>query len=138
MTCLSPQRVSPSAPLTSAKDPAFSQIKGLTGSQLKEGLPLDQSVSGKENLDPRLPWDASRCTSHMTLGSHAHTLVSHLPARFNSLQIIPGLRAQAHAHPVLNTPVAAAGGATHAQLNKPHNNAALSRNRPGVMRTSIS
>lgn len=35
------ERVSSLAPLTGAKDPTFSKIKDLIGSQLKEGLPLD-------------------------------------------------------------------------------------------------
>lgn len=68
VTCHLPQRFSPFVPLSGAKDPTFSRIKDLTGSQLKEGLSLDQSRFRKEGLEPQvaLEW-LSLHLSHDTL-----------------------------------------------------------------------
>lgn len=70
------EMISPLALLSGAENPTYSKIKGLIGSQLKEGMPSDQSGFRKGDLDHRLPQDASCCNSHMTVSSHAHTLVS--------------------------------------------------------------
>lgn len=61
------ERISLLALLSGAKNPTFSEIKGLNGSQLKEMMPLDQSGFRKGDLDHRLPQDASCCNSHMTV-----------------------------------------------------------------------
>lgn len=73
VTCLLIERFSPFVPLNSAKDPTFSGLKNLTGSQLKEGLPLDQSRFRKEGfkLQVALEWLLLR-VSHDSQFSHSH------------------------------------------------------------------
>lgn len=61
------EKISPLAPLTGAKDRTFSKIKGLTGSQLKEGLLLDQSGFGKGGF--RLQAALGYLSLHLSRGS---------------------------------------------------------------------
>ena len=67
------EKISPLAPITGAKDPTFSKIKGLIGSQLKERLPLDQSGFRKGGFRSQA---ARGCLSlhfsHDSQFSHSH------------------------------------------------------------------
>lgn len=73
VTCLLPGRFSPFLPLSGAKDPTFSRMKDLTGSQLKEGLPLDESRFSKEGFEVQvaLEW-LSLHLSQDSLFSRSH------------------------------------------------------------------